>query len=392
MTDKLFDPVLATEGLSKIIAPSQVFEVRVLGVKKNNGYGNLSAFGIFDAVGDAASEISKFVKTHTYSGMYFTPNPLDESVMCRRPNMLDVGSRDDGMAKDADVTAIHWLLVDFDPVRPSGTTASDQQVDDVMSVSRMMYAPFCDALHAHPLVLFSGNGIHMMWRVDLRTDESPLLSRCLFKMQSMLSEVTEKSVKIDIVNSNPARIWKVPGSYARKGFEVEKQGRVFRVGKLLRSPQEISVVPRETLEAFAPAAESPKPVKQTSQTSTSTKESIDALNWLVQKGVGVRNTANYRDGVKHILNECPFNAEHKAPDSMLVQFGDGRIVFYCSHNSCRGHGWFDLRDLFEPGWREERRGDSSFYAECAMERERALRRAMLREEDRLLRDFGQKDY
>lgn len=391
MTDKLFDPALATEGLSKIVAANQVFEIRVLGVKKTNGYGNLSAFGIFDTVADAVSEISKFVKTHTYSGMYFTPNPLDESVMCRRPNMLDIGSRDDGMAKDADVIAIHWMLVDFDPVRPSGTTASNQQVKDVMFVSREMYNPFCDSLHARPLVLFSGNGVHMMWRVDLKTDESPLLSRCLTKMQSMLSDVTEKSVKIDIVNSNPARIWKVPGSFARKGFEVEKQGRVFRVGKLLQSPEELAVISRETLEAFAPAAE-PQKTSKPSSTSTSTKESINALDWLIQKGVGVRNTAGYRDGVKHILNECPFNADHKAPDSMLIQFGDGRIVFYCSHNSCRGHGWFDLRDLHEPGWREERRGDSGFYAECAMERERALRRAMLREEDRLLRDFGQKDH
>ncbi len=50
---------------------------------------------------------------------------------------------------------------------------------------------------------------------------------------------------------------------------------------------------------------------------------------------------------RRVLEECPFNAEHKAPDAAIFQHADGIIGFKCFHNSCAGYGWRDVRERFE---------------------------------------------
>src|SRR5437868_4810497 len=48
-------------------------------------------------------------------------------------------------------------------------------------------------------------------------------------------------------------------------------------------------------------------------------------------------------GTKYILDECPFDPSHKAPDSYLGVMPSGAPYFKCSHSSCSSLKWRQLR-------------------------------------------------
>ena len=65
--------------------------------------------------------------------------------------------------------------------------------------------------------------------------------------------------------------------------------------------------------------------------------------------IGVNRVNHTSDGaVKYVLDECPFNSSHKAPDSMVIVQPSGAIGFRCLHNSCMGKTWQELRLMYEP--------------------------------------------
>src|SRR5437764_1204445 len=77
--------------------------------------------------------------------------------------------------------------------------------------------------------------------------------------------------------------------------------------------------------------------------------SFDAIAFLKNNGVRVASTKQDSFGTKYGLTECPFDPSHRAPDS-YVTVSDKGIIFHCSHNSCAGKKWQDVRLLFEPGY------------------------------------------
>ena len=64
--------------------------------------------------------------------------------------------------------------------------------------------------------------------------------------------------------------------------------------------------------------------------------------------------SNYSDGVKYILDCCPFDSNHKGKDACIFQSRSGAIGFHCFHNSCVDKTWTDVRMLYEPDAYEKR--------------------------------------
>jgi hypothetical protein len=60
------------------------------------------------------------------AAVYVTLNRLDPQLLARCANRVQQGAQTS--ATDADVTRRRWLLLDFDPVRPKDTSATDAQV------------------------------------------------------------------------------------------------------------------------------------------------------------------------------------------------------------------------------------------------------------------------
>jgi archaellum biogenesis ATPase FlaH len=56
----------------------------------------------------------------------------------------------------------------------------------------------------------------------------------------------------------------------------------------------------------------------------------------------------WKDATRYVLEECPFDSNHKAPDATIIKMRSGAICFKCLHNSCSGRDWRELRLKYEP--------------------------------------------
>lgn len=210
------------ESLPLFFEPVDVLEVRALDVgrpgRKVAGY--LSAKNI----GAMAREIARLADTA--SGVYFTPQRLRPEVLKRcKHALVEVSKGNDGKAvpqltKDEDVTERRYLLIDIDPVRPKGVCSTDAEKETAVEVAEKV-REFMSARHwPRPVVVDSGNGIHLYYRLptverggpcDSATDAIATLLRV------MKSKFDTPGSQIDSAVYNPSRIMKVPGTIARKG-------------------------------------------------------------------------------------------------------------------------------------------------------------------------------
>jgi hypothetical protein len=85
--------------------------------------------------------------------------------------------------------------------------------------------------------------------------------------------------------------------------------------------------------------------------SASNGDSFDMPSFLAKHGI--RHHEGRTDGnwTKYILDQCPFDPSHYAPDSFVAITARGAQVFKCSHNSCANYKWQDFRNRFEPGYK-----------------------------------------
>src|SRR5262245_7450654 len=123
--------------------------------------------------------------------------------------------------------------------------------------ARLVYAHLRGADWPEPIVASSGNGAHLLYRVDLPADDGGLVERCL---SALGDKFDGPDVKVDRKVFNPARIWKLYGTLTCKGDSTPE--RPHRMAKVLSRPQgEVQIVPIERLEALAgpaPQAEMPR--------------------------------------------------------------------------------------------------------------------------------------
>ncbi|MGB9796995.1 MAG: hypothetical protein ACPLSK_00060, partial [bacterium] len=81
---------------------------------------------------------------------------------------------------------------------------------------------------------------------------------------------------------------------------------------------------------------------------------FDLARWIAEHNLPVKREAPWNGGRKWVLNPCPWNPDHRDNSAYIVQFPNGAIAAGCHHNGCQGKGWHELRDLYEPGWRDRR--------------------------------------
>ena len=97
----------------------------------------------------------------------------------------------------------------------------------------------------------------------------------------------------------------------------------------------------EKLAAMLPVPEKPR------QYNGYNPQEFDLEEWLIKHGLRYQKTS-YSDGTKYILEQCPFDSNHKGKDACIFQSRSGAIGFHCFHNSCSDKTWRDVRILYEP--------------------------------------------
>ena len=360
-------------GCAAILAPGQVAELRVMGVAGRQTH---TAAGWFndpeELVRAACVEDSREAL-----GVYLTLNPLHEGCLARSPNRLAYGVR--STSSDRDVTARCWLPIDIDPVRPQGVSSTEAEVEAAVSKAREVI-DLLEKKHGYPpgVRAHSGNGIHLLYRVDLPADDDAkeLVAAFLRGLDSLFSD---DKAKIDVSVSNAARIWKLPGSVARKGQSVAD--RPHRRSAILPRQGEfpvhgsVGVVPVglvEAVAAFAPAkgrpgrpkaqpkagaavaaaprrrGRPPGPGAKPRAASPAKPSRFDNLQgYLESNGVKVRSVEEWDGGTRILLDACVFDPAHTGTSASFGRTAAGAIWYKCQHESCADLGWNDVREMFE---------------------------------------------
>lgn len=207
-----------------LIDPGQVVELRALRVQDGTKGGSTWA-GTF--VGDDLAELCTWALklSGNCSGVYFTLNPLKPHRLTNPAGR--VGKATKGLlAGDADVLCRRWVLIDVDPVRAKGhekdsaTDAEKEAARQVMQAVREWLATADGTDWPAPTVCDSGNGYHLLYRLDdgpiekLPLPEDDYLRQVL---RFLAGRFDTAAAKIDTSVFNPSRIVKFPGTLTCKG-------------------------------------------------------------------------------------------------------------------------------------------------------------------------------
>ena len=272
------------------------------------------------------------------AAVYVTLNPVDPQLLSRYSNRIE------GYASttttDKQVTRRRWLLIDIDPVRPSGTSATDAQLDAAKVKARAVYGYLNGIGWPAPLVAESGNGMHLLYALDLPNDDdaTALVKAVLIALGERFDDA---QTKVDRAVFNAARICKLYGTLANKGDHTAAAP--WRLSKLLQTPARAVVTP-EQLRGLIPAATPGTTAKAAASMLQSGGFNLE--DFLSRHGLAY--TTDRHDGSERFkLAACPFNPEHGNGEAAIFRKASGALGFKCQHDSCSAKSWGDVRDLLD---------------------------------------------
>ena len=350
------DVAKIAEWLRVLIETGQVTELRALNVPQNYGK-PATYFGFYDS--DHLNEMARDADRLSAcgaSGVYFTLNPVIPDLLARSANRVRVAKSGE-TTSDRDIIRRRLLLIDADPMRPAGISATDEEKGRARRVIVDVGSVLFDAGWPDPIMADSGNGYHLLYPIDLPADDSEVVKRCLL---SLAAKCGNEHVSIDTAVFNPARICKLYGTLSRKGDSIPS--RPHRRSEIISIPSELTPVPIELLEqlaAQAPTATTGKSTSMPPRTNGHSHENsvlnVDA--WLHTHNVEILKRDADADGLNRWFISCPgINAHTSAngiKDCVITQEADGRLGGQCFHSSCGMRSWTDIRDAIGKPTRDD---------------------------------------
>ncbi len=126
-------------------------------------------------------------------------------------------------AKDADILAYPWAVVDVDPERdPKDRSASDAEKAEALAITEAVRAELA-GLGVQLARADSGNGYHLLARHEGAPGATvkDAAKRMKALLHSLHARFSTAGAKVDISTHNPGRIMKLYGTVATKGEDTE---------------------------------------------------------------------------------------------------------------------------------------------------------------------------
>jgi hypothetical protein len=168
------------------------------------------------------------------------PNPVDPQLAAKRLNQVLNVPRGFPLTHDTDVLERRYLIVDLDPVRYAEGQGQDcptaaHELLFARRIARDHVRPFlADLGFGQPLVMLSGNGIHLVYQTQPAPARSGIADPGATVFRLLDERFTCLGLKIDPNTYTPARMLKVPGTLARKGEPA--RARPHRAARILEVP------------------------------------------------------------------------------------------------------------------------------------------------------------
>lgn len=312
----------------------ELFEIRILGNRTWSGY--------FYDIEEAIKQLQPF---DNYN-IYYTINEVKKA--CASRDQFNCFRQVNGTATSKqDIEHRWWMAVDVDCERPSGVSSTNEEKAKAHKKAQDVFVFLRENGFAEPVVCDSSSGYHILYPIDMdNTQES---EDCIKEFLEILANnFTDESVKIDTVLHDANRVLRLSGSYGRKGRSSED--RPHRLAKILSVPNELVRMKVEQIQAFNDKYRLKVELPQRRQFNGNTNHEEFNLREFIQKyGIDVAKEVPISGGgTKYVLAECPFDSQHKSPDSALFELPNGAIAFKCYHNSCSQHDWRAFRLHFDP--------------------------------------------
>ena len=331
--------------ISLLKPDGRLFEVRII-------YDSRATYsGYFKSADDLIAAFRRDIREYANCNIYITLNYLNDECYSRlqRNKFLQ---KTKATTSDNDVQGYEWLFIDVDPHRSTEVSSSEEQVGQAKEIGNKVYTFMKNIGFYDPVFGFSGNGVHLLYRVNMRNspENIALIKSCLQVLDMFFST---DAVQIDLKNFNPGRVCKLYGTEAQKGANTEE--RPHRMSKVIGNPESAKVNDIKYIEKLAgmlPKEEKPQRYNNYQPTQ------FDLDEWLDKYGIRYKKTG-YSGGTKYILEQCPFDSNHKGKDACIFKTSGGAIGFHCFHNSCADKTWKDVRLLYEPDAYEKRQQEYS---------------------------------
>lgn len=321
---------------------------------KENGFTEVRVLGRFQYSG-YFSNVEKLIDTiKPYAEMddeqiYFVLNKIDAACYGRQQSEKIIKSPKI-TTNDNDIVKRCFVFVDFDPVRKSGTNASNEEFEYAHKKAQQVFVFLRGRGFSEPIICKSGNGLHLVYKVDMPNDVET--TETLKRFYEYLASVyTDDKVDIDTKVFNLARLCKLYGTMAKKGANL--QDRPWRMSEIIYVPKEIEITPIEKFKELAdllPKEEPRSLPNQQRRMAYSNNQPFDLVSWMNEHGIRYREKKNGKSTL-YELEECPWietHSDRKKWDSALFVDEFGKITFNCTHSHCKGKTWHDVRLKYEP--------------------------------------------
>lgn len=324
-------------ALKVLFNPGDVVELRALTTKGRKRTDS----GYFDS--DHWDDLAEFAKCLSESGaaVYITLNPVDRQLLSRYSNRLQTNASP--TTSDKDVTKRRWLMIDLDPVRPSGTSATATQLEAAANKAREIHNYLVDIGWSEPVAALSGNGYHLLYAIDLPNDAA---STALVKavLLALGERFDDDHTKVDRTVFNAARICKLYGTVANKGDHTAAAP--WRLSHLMDTPVRVVVTVEQLAMVQLPARAAAPGTRPGTSSHTSAVGSFNLEDFFERHDVIY--TADLHNGSERFkLAVCPFNPEHVNGEAAVFRKPSGELGFKCQHDSCASHGWRAVRELLD---------------------------------------------
>ena len=230
-----------------LIPPDGVFEIRALaGREKRGGYFD------FDHIPEAIKAALQLSESKSFDGspfnVYWTLNPVNRDCLSRAANRVVSVGKDFPLTRDSEIIKRFNLLIDCDPVRTAGVSSTDQEKEAAKATAKGVYDELESRGFSRPLVADSGNGLHLIYRIDAPNIDATTETVKRF-LKALAKRHDSPAATVDTSVFNPSRISAAYGTMKRKGDSTES--RPHRRTRPLITPGEMTPVPFELIEAIA---------------------------------------------------------------------------------------------------------------------------------------------
>lgn len=328
-----------------VYVPGHCVELRVIAPQ------GAVASGYFD---DEAEFTKAIEHLNGRAQLYTTLNPVPLAFMGRGANVMRGSWKAEkaGLAtvqvdrvsttQDTDIELERIVFLDVDPVRPSDTASTENELSLASAVADKIRQYLSD-LGCAAIIGMSGNGWYILLVVPTTefTDDKIALRGALLKHLSDRFDTPDAHVDVKV--GNPARIAKVLGTLSIKGANVPEYGRPHRVSRLvsdLTAPVDLYGALGDELHLAEPNDQLPGRRGMGAPLNLSDSGCRYNIVALLE-GAGLSFRRKDRgDAELYELEKCPVSDDHQAWEAcVIVNRATGVVAFKCHHNGGGDWDW-----------------------------------------------------